>query len=244
MLLKYRRATLSSITYSLRATGTTITRQQLKKPLLASALRSKGIKAMSTNSTESPSLPGRGSLASSPSESIPVKNVQVNEASGVRLSSQQKLLVGSVLDLFEGNPTLKHLSLWSQQATFKDPLTIASGHKQFAAQWYGLAALFHPIEIQHHSVVSGGNPMEINLSNKYTLKGVGMSQTVDSVVRIYTGQDGKIESVEDRWNDKLEDGAIRDAFRKLNAKTVPNLVTVPQNEEEDLKLQAARKGSA
>ncbi|KAI1445531.1 hypothetical protein F5Y02DRAFT_386538 [Annulohypoxylon stygium] len=177
-------------------------------------------------------------------ESIGVRNTQVNEAPGVSLSSDQKVLVGSVLDLFAGNPTLKHLSLWSQDATFTDPLTVASGYKKFAAQWYGLPALFKPIQIESHSVTSAGNPIEMALSNKYTLKGIGTAQTIHSVVRIEVGQDGKIVRVEDRWNDKLSEGMISEAFRKLNAQTVPVFVTVPKNEEEDLKIQKSREGGS
>ncbi|KAI2463899.1 hypothetical protein F4781DRAFT_425984 [Annulohypoxylon bovei var. microspora] len=192
---------------------------------------------MSTSTAETPSK-------TASFESVGIRNARVNEAPGVKLSPHQKLLVGSVLDLFEGNPTLKHLSLWSQDATFADPITVASGYNKFAAQWYGLPALFSPIQIQSHSVTSAGNPVEVKLSNRYTLKGIGAGQTINSVVRINVGQDGKIEKVEDRWNDKLPEGMISDAFRKLNAITVPAFVTVPKDEEEDLKLKASRDGSS
>ncbi|KAI0886445.1 uncharacterized protein GGS22DRAFT_187690 [Annulohypoxylon maeteangense] len=177
-------------------------------------------------------------------ETIGIKNKRVNEAPGVKLSPDHKLLVGSVLDLFEGNPTLKHLSLWSQDATFADPITVASGYKKFAAQWYGLPALFNPIQIQSHLVTSTGNPIQMELSNKYTLKGIGTAQIINSVVHIDVGQNGKIERVEDRWNDRLPNGMISDAFRKLNAQTVPMFVTIPKDEEEDLKLKNSRDGSS
>lgn len=110
--------------------------------------------------------------------------------------------------MFEGNPTLKHLSLWSKDATFADPLTNAVGYDKFAAQWYGLPALFHPIQIQSHQVTSGGNPIELELSNKYTVKGIKKEQLMNSVVKIHVGSDGKIDKVEDRWNDSLPEGPI------------------------------------
>ena len=110
--------------------------------------------------------------------------------------------------LFEGRPSLKHLSLWNKSATFQDPIALAQGYDRFAAQWYGLAALFDPIQIQSHSVTSGGNPIEIRLSNKYTLKGVKVEKLIDSVVRVHVGNDGLIQQVEDRWNGQLPDGAI------------------------------------
>lgn len=48
------------------------------------------------------------------------------------------------------------------------------------------------------------------MSNKYVVKGIKKEQVMNSVVRIFVGQDGKIEKVEDRWNGKLPEGAISD----------------------------------
>lgn len=48
------------------------------------------------------------------------------------------------------------------------------------------------------------------MSNKYVVKGIKKEQIMNSVVRIFVGQDGKIEKVEDRWNGKLPEGAISD----------------------------------
>ncbi|KAK1974174.1 hypothetical protein LZ30DRAFT_741262 [Colletotrichum cereale] len=174
-------------------------------------------------------------------ESIGIKNNSVVQKSGVSLSQQQKVLVGSVLDLFEGNPTLKHLSLWSKNATFQDNITVAEGYDKFAAQWYGLPALFNPIKIQSHTVTSAGNPIELELKNSYTVKGVKTEQTMESVVQIEVGDDGKITKVNDKWNNNLPDGAFSQALRKLNAVTVPAFVKVPKNEEEDQKLKAERE---
>jgi len=174
--------------------------------------------------------------------SIGVKNTDINQDSGVNLSSHQKLLVGSVLDLFSGNPTLKHLSLWRRDATFTDPITIATGFDRFAAQWYGLPAVFNPIKLLAHRVTSAGNPIELDLRNRYTLKGVKTDQEIGSRVRIFVGDDGLIERVEDRWDGKLPEGPVSEAFRKLNAVTVPAIVTVPKSEEEDMKMKADREG--
>ncbi|KAK8005701.1 hypothetical protein PG990_011738 [Apiospora arundinis] len=148
-------------------------------------------------------------------DSFTMKNTNINEGPGVKLNDQQKLVVGSVLDLFEGNPTLKHLSLWKRDAIFADPLASAEGFDRYAAQWYGLASLFSPIKIQSHRVVSGGNPIEVEMTNKYVVAGSvplikGKEQVISSRVRIHVDEaDGlKITKVEDRWDDKLPDGAV------------------------------------
>jgi len=99
---------------------------------------------------------------------------------------------------------------------FQDPLTVSTGFKQYAAQWYGLPALFSPIRVQSHVVTSAGNPVEIRLSNKYTLKGLKKDHVVDSVVNVYVRDDGKISKVEDKWNGKLPDGPISEVGGMLD----------------------------
>lgn len=177
----------------------------------------------SANNTASPTF-----------DTVGVRHRSINEAPGVNLSSHQKLLVGSVLDasivppspshsfaqslilllqLFAGDPTRKHLALWDSKATFADPLSIATGVDRFAAQWYGLAALFSPITIQSHKVISDGNPVEFELSNKYVVKVIKKEQVINSVVRIHVGPDGKIAKVEDKWNGTLPEGPISEVNR-------------------------------
>lgn len=55
-----------------------------------------------------------------------------------------------------------------------------------------------------------GNPLELEMSNKYVVKGIKKEQVMNSIVKIYLSADGKIEKVEDRWNGKLPEGAISD----------------------------------
>jgi len=140
-----------------------------------------------------------------------------------------------VLDLFAGRPSLKKLSLWTDNATFQDPITNAEGRKQYAPQWYGLQSAFSEIERLHHQVTSGGNPIIMDLKTRYKIKGVGTEKTIESVVQIHTDAAGKITAVQDRWNNELPEGAFTKALRNLNAVTVPRFVSVPENDEEDRK---------
>ena len=64
-----------------------------------------------------------------------IENTNIKTATGVTLDEQQKTLVGSVLDLFAGRPSLKKLSLWDDNGVFEDNITIATGRKQFEPQW-------------------------------------------------------------------------------------------------------------
>ncbi|KAF2021056.1 hypothetical protein BU24DRAFT_469836 [Aaosphaeria arxii CBS 175.79] len=204
------------------------------------------------------------------STNLNIEATNIQTAPGVSLSDNQKTIVGSVLDLFAGRPSLPKLALWRDDATFADPLTIATGRERFSAQWYGLQQAFSEIERQHHSVTDAGNPILLDLKSRYVIKGINKEQTIQSVVAIHTDEQGKITKVEDKWDGKLPEGSIANvssifrllspvwwvnyyiawafwvwsfawetrawnAFRHLNAVTVPKIVSVPKTAEEDAK---------
>lgn len=232
-----------------------------------------------------------------------IESTNIQTAPGVNLNEDQRTIVGSVLDLFAGRPSLEKLSLWTDDAVFEDPITQARGRKQYEPQWYGLQAAFSEIERLHHSVTSSGNPIEMDLKTRYKVKGIGMEQVIDSKVLINLDNQGKITHVQDKWDGKLPESSIQNvsqriwenplraanpmlwayywgswvfyawslvwwttpwlvrgpaalflpqrfpsdgqermarmltiqsqAFRRLNAVTVPNMVGVPKNKEED-----------
>jgi len=176
------------------------------------------------------------SIAGVPSSStlnIESKNIQT--VPSINLSEEQQTIIGSVLDLFAGRPSLAKLALWRDDATFIDNITIAAGRDKYAAQWYGLQSAFSKIERLHHQVTDAGNPILMDMKTRYVIKGINIEQTIESVVAIHTDEQGKISKVEDRWNGKLPDGAIANAFRHLNAVTVPKIINVPKSAEEDAK---------
>lgn len=66
---------------------------------------------------------------------LKLENTDIKTAPGVDLSSEQRTLVASVLDLFAGRPSLAKLQLWKDDAVFSDPITVAKGRKEFEPQW-------------------------------------------------------------------------------------------------------------
>ncbi|MCJ1300214.1 hypothetical protein MMC08_003009 [Hypocenomyce scalaris] len=166
-----------------------------------------------------------------------IENTNIKTASGVTLDEHQKTLVGSVLDLFAGRPSLKKLQLWADDGVFEDPITKAEGRKQYEPQWYGLQSAFSEIERLSHEVTDGGNPIAMDLKTRYVMKGVGKEQTIASKILIYYDQSsGKITKLQDKWDGQLPDSSFKNAFRNLNSVTVPKIVSVPKNDEEDAKM--------
>lgn len=231
-------------------------------------------------------------MSSSQFGELKVENTNIKTAPGVELSQKQQTLLGSVLDLFAGRPSLAKLQLWTDDATFTDPITIAKGRKQYEPQWYGLQAAFSEIERQSHEVTSAGNPIEMDMTTRYVVKGIGSEKIISSKVLVHLDAAGeKIVKVEDKWNGKLPDSGIANvssplqymnpfwwlqyaggwawwcwsftwettiwrvreslsssvfvllyrtlltsisqAFRRLNANSVPLAVSVPKNAQED-----------
>ncbi|KAL6158769.1 hypothetical protein ACJBU6_02869 [Exserohilum turcicum] len=167
---------------------------------------------------------------------VNIETKDIQTAPGVSLDASKQTIVGSVLDLFAGRPSLKKLALWRDDATFTDPLTIATGRSKYAAQWYGLKAAFSEIERQHYEVKDAGNPILMDLKTRYVVKGLGKEQVIQSEVAIHLDSEGKIEKVEDKWNGKLPENPIVNAFRHLNAVSVPLMIKVPKNDEEDAQM--------
>lgn len=146
-------------------------------------------------------------MASTDAGELRIENTNIKSATGVDLSEPQKTLVGSVLDLFAGRPSLAKLQLWKDDGEFVDPICIAKGRKQFEAQWYGLQTAFSEIERLHHEVTSAGNPIEMDMKTRYVVKGINKEQIIKSKILIHTDGD-KIAKVEDKWDGKLPDSSI------------------------------------
>lgn len=163
-----------------------------------------------------------------------IESTNIKTASGVSLDEHQHTLVGSVLDLFAGRPSLKKLSLWDDDGVFEDPITVATGRKQYEPQWYGLQTAFKEIERLGHEVTDAGNPIGMDLKTRYVVKGIGKEQVISSKIQIYYDKaTGKITKVQDKWDGNLPDSTFTNIFRQLNSVSVPKMVSVPKNDEED-----------
>jgi len=113
--------------------STSISRYCIRSKATNSTLFTSGLRKMSTGVPSSTAAAQQAANISAPSTSeLGIENTNVKTAAGVELSAQQKLLVGSVLDvshtfpqqnqnisptrknkLFAGRPSLKKLQLWT-----------------------------------------------------------------------------------------------------------------------------------
>ncbi|KAL5314121.1 hypothetical protein ACEPPN_018545 [Leptodophora sp. 'Broadleaf-Isolate-01'] len=134
-----------------------------------------------------------------------ITSTDLKTAPGVELSPRQRVLVGSVLDLFKGLPTHKKMSLWTEQqhhliTSSSDPITL---------------------DLKTRYKVKG-------LGSEKVVESVVRIFTEEG------GKEGeKIVGVEDRWNGRIPEGWVATALRNLNSVVVPAFVSVPKNDGEN-----------
>lgn len=85
---------------------------------------------------------------------------------------------------------------------------------------YGLQTAFSEIERKSHSVTSAGNPISMDLTTRYKVKGVGKETTINSKINIFT-DGGKIQRVEDKWDGKLPDSSITNVCNRWSNAVSP-----------------------
>ncbi|KAL8276737.1 hypothetical protein RQP46_010846 [Phenoliferia psychrophenolica] len=150
---------------------------------------------------------------------------------GIVLEGRRKMLVEDALSLFQCKANLELFKRgWREDAVFADPIALATGFKQYAAQWFGMPAAFPASETLAWKVVkSEPGLIEFELRQKYTVALIKTTKVMSSLVHIELDSDEFVTRFEDRWDAKpLSTGGIATMLRGLNAKTMPFLISVPK----------------
>ena len=88
---------------------------------------------------------------------------------------------------------------------------------------FGLKSAFAEIEHLGHEVTSSGNPIVMNLNQRYVIKGIGTEKKISSIVEIKTTDDqSKTIEVKDKWDGEIPSGAIRDVSFSFSSSNTEN----------------------
>ncbi len=80
--------------------------------------------------------------------------------------------------------------------------------------------------------------IEFAQDHHYEVRGLGTVKEMHSLVVMELNEQGKIKHFEDRWDEKpMPSGSIAWFFRRLNARTVPLLVSYPKEGADELKKE-------
>ncbi|CAE7207903.1 unnamed protein product [Rhizoctonia solani] len=162
--------------------------------------------------------------------------VQVQN-SGIPLEGRRRQVIEDVLNLFSSKPNqdIFHRT-WRKDAVFEDPLSKCIGYKQYAPQWYAMPKAFPISRTLSYKVISSTNdPRRITYEQQqeYTIRFIGTKKIMNSTVVIDLDENDQIVKLEDKWNGSDQPtrfGALW--LRRLNAVTVPWLVSVPKPKED------------
>jgi hypothetical protein len=156
----------------------------------------------------------------------------------VQLTENRQQLVKDSLELFSSRPNLDIFRRWwRDDATFEDPLSVAEGFKQYAAQWFAMHKAFPQSRTLEYRILSSTtNPNQVTyaLTQEYTIRFLGVKKVMNSVVVIDLDENEKIVKLQDMWNGKEHPHRFGIWYlRKLNAKTMPLLVSIPKTDKHD-----------
>ncbi|CAL1704088.1 unnamed protein product [Somion occarium] len=117
-------------------------------------------------------------------------------------------------------------------AVFEDPLCIAEGWDQYAAQWFALPKVISKSERVSTRIISGTlspNRVIFEQTQVYTFRLIGLKKTIPSVVIVDLDEDFKITRLEDQWYGKPLPKRWGASFlRKVNAMVTPWIFSVPK----------------
>jgi hypothetical protein len=80
--------------------------------------------------------------------------------------------------------------------------------------------------------------IEYEQSQHYKIRGLGTVKQMNSLVVMQLNNEGKIKHFEDRWDAKpLPSGSIAMFLRRMNARTVPMIVSYPKDGDNELRKE-------
>jgi len=147
------------------------------------------------------------------------------------LPEERRRVLNDVRELFAGKPSVEIFQRsFRRDTVYEDPLSRAVGIKQVAAQWYKLSIVFpSPHNLSSRLLSSTPTQMVFSQRQEYTVRGVGVKRTVESLVVIDLDPSDKVVKMMDLWNG--EDPPMRwgmGLLRRLHGMTLPWVFRVPK----------------
>jgi len=167
------------------------------------------------------------------SSSMSGSGIAGHQDHGIQLEGKRKQVLEDTLALFSSKPSLEIFERsWREDATFEDPLSKCHSYPEYAPQWFSLPKLFPTSITKSYRVLSSTtNPNQITYhqEQEYTVRGIGAKKLMVSTVVIDLDDEDRIIHLSDKWNGKDHpSNFVAMALRRLNAKTLPWLVSVPK----------------
>lgn len=141
-----------------------------------------------------------------------------NPSNSLSIPTHRLALLQDILSLYSGCPSESALRRYALRAIYDDPFSYCDTRYKIAGQWYGLPKLFSNCETEAYEVVKNEpSEMLVKLRQRYTLRGLGLGKTVDSLVALVMDSDGNVKYHKDLWGkDELSKSGIGAGLRTAN----------------------------
>ncbi|KAH9923257.1 uncharacterized protein B0H18DRAFT_909923, partial [Fomitopsis serialis] len=163
-------------------------------------------------------------------------NASVAVAPGVAIDEHRRTLVGVVLDLFQGKPSLHKMSFFAEDAVYEDPVAKSVGRISIAAQFYGLPELVRASTTESARITaSDARTTSFHVRQAFTPKLVPKTIAFDTVMTITVDAAGKIAHWQDRPSEGIPAGGsgLAEWMRETQSELTKAVLTLPKDEEED-----------
>ncbi|KAF8448041.1 hypothetical protein L210DRAFT_3527731 [Boletus edulis BED1] len=149
------------------------------------------------------------------------------------MTERREKIMDELTELYSCRPTKAIFQrAWHPDAVFEDPLVKAQGWTQYEAQWFAMPWLFsrsRPISRRVILSTETPNRLVYRQVQEYTLRFLGRTQRIESVIDLELDESDRITRMADKWNgEELPTYYGAEWLRWLNARVTPWLVKVPK----------------
>ncbi|MCJ1321025.1 hypothetical protein MMC15_006367 [Xylographa vitiligo] len=151
---------------------------------------------------------------------------------------EEQTIIDEVLSLYQARPTEQSYAHYAPTAVFHDPVSIAKGLPSIQSQFNGMPKAFSSSTTESYRVLddpSAPDCLRLDLTQRYVFK-TGQAKTLNSLVTLRRGADGRIVHHEEEWDHKEnrtgEDGflgRLNEWRKKADAKLVEKMVPADPN---------------
>ncbi|KAJ4407456.1 hypothetical protein N0V82_009919 [Gnomoniopsis sp. IMI 355080] len=147
----------------------------------------------------------------------------------VSISPDHENIMKHVLNLYGGSASEEDMQVYDTKSIYDDPFSYCDTRYKIAGQWWGLPMAFASLKTLKTQVVKDTDEeIVFKLRHEYTLKGIGASRAVDSLVSLALDTDGKVRYHKDMWNEKdYSHEGLGKVFKKMNGDFLTGITKPP-----------------
>ncbi|CAN8100032.1 unnamed protein product [Discula destructiva] len=148
----------------------------------------------------------------------------------VSISPAHETIVKHILNLYGGSASEEDMQVYDTKAIYDDPFSYCDTRYKIAGQWWGLPIAFSALKTLKTEIVKDTDQeIVFKLRHEYTMRGLGASKAVDSLVSLGLDGQRKVRYHKDMWNEKdYSHEGLGNVFKKMNGDFLTGITKPPK----------------